>query len=124
MDRNNTIEIKAKTLKIKLFGRDLILRERSAQDVLDVAEFSEQNPDSRGQIIAVAQCTADALKSNWEHAHFFKKRRLKKLLSTKKLLKSLTRQELEVILNIINEIEGNKKKESQEKQSEGKSQDI
>lgn len=87
-----------KTEKIKLFGLDLILSERVAMDVLDVIAFSKRKEalTLEAEPIALAFSVATALKCNYVNLKFwqFKKYKLKRMLSTKNLLKKLSGSEL------------------------------
>lgn len=83
------------SIKIELFGRELILSERFARDVNKLIAFSKQTKekDFTAMLIESAIAIEDALKLNYVNLNwymFLKKRQLKKLLSKENILSSLS----------------------------------
>ena len=107
-----------KTKEIEIFGKKVILSERNAQDVLNLAEYSgsqKMTPSLSVQISAVA--IRDSLKYGvkWYEREY----------SVKKLLKGLTSKELFEFMKMILELEGvETKKKVKGKASGEKSQDT
>jgi len=100
-----------KNKTIELFGRKFILSERNASDVLVLANFSENNQTNNLNTLiykALEVCNA-SLSYNYVNLpwyKFFEKRRLKKLLSSKNLLKTLSQQQIFSMAQDIFELEG------------------
>ncbi len=94
--------------KIKIFGLDLLLTERKAFDVYEIADYSKSIKDDLGSIYGDALFVSAGLKFNYERLllrpfifgkeikitlRLFKYFHLKKILSPEYLLKNLSRSE-------------------------------
>lgn len=98
------------TKEIELFGFKLNLSERNAQDVLDLAEYVKASEDSNINLYSAGYTIESGLRSNYADIRFydFKKKKLKKLLSTKNILKSLSTKEIFDIALEVYKLEGYK----------------
>lgn len=100
-----------KTEKINLFGRDLLLSERTAGDVNRMLEFSRQKPNKNYQdtIFEGAIVVSDGLKINLKNIPFYKflkKLKIKRLISVKSLLNNLPASTIFNLAKKVYELEG------------------
>jgi len=122
-----------KTKKINIAGHDLLLYERSAKDVLDLADFIQsQNGESAAKVnlFIGVQTLLASLKPNLKKVKWFrfiKKYKLKKIISYQFLFLYFSISELDAVVTDIHLLEGNDIKKKvmemgQENESAGKSQ--
>jgi len=106
-----------KTKEIELFGRQLLLFERNASDVLSLADFSAKNPDTGIQIVVykAIKIIQSSLSRNLDNCNWFEKRKLKKLLSQKHLINNLSNQQIFSIAKEVLELDGLLVEENTEK---------
>lgn len=100
-----------KTEKINLFGRDLLLSERTAGDVHKLISFSKQSPEKDYQDILLESAIAlsDSLKYNIKITNRFrliKRFILKKKTSTQYLLINLSANDIFSLAKKVYELEG------------------
>ena len=100
-----------KSLEINLFDRSFFLYERSAGDVISLAEFSLQSTgnDIRTLVYKALDVVESSLKYNYIDLpwyKFFYKIKLRHLLSKKNLIKSISQQQIFAIAKSILEMEG------------------
>lgn len=100
-----------KTRTLELFGKQLILSERNASDVLVLANFSDKNQGNdlntliyKGLEVCEAALSYNYVNLPWHK--YFQKRKLKKLLSKKNLLKTLSQQQIFSLAQDVFELEG------------------
>jgi len=114
MDRNVIAERKCEKIKIpQLWKDDLLIAERYTEDYLDVVEFASKKTGFTSQVTGMAKSISDALKINIENAHSIRRRYFQKILSAKNIMQKLTPHQMSEVTNIINRLEGNKKKVDQ-----------
>lgn len=97
--------------KIELFGHELILSERFAKDVNKLIAYSKRKKekDFTDLIIESSIAIEDALKLNYINLNwyrFWKKRKLKKILSREYLLANLSSSKLFELAKRVYELEG------------------
>jgi hypothetical protein len=103
-----------KTKEINLFGKKLLLGERTAIDVLNLSEALknydiEKKSEPSFYLLTSATVIEDALKiniNNLKWYNFLKKRKYRVQLSAQYLLKNLTQQELMKYTQDVYELEG------------------
>jgi hypothetical protein len=100
-----------KTEEIELFGKKLLLSERTAGDVNRLIVFSEKIKDKKftDMIIEASIILEDSLKINYENLkwyEYFKKRKLKKILSKGNIVNSLSAKEIFNLAEKVYELEG------------------
>lgn len=99
------------TEKVKLFGMDLVLSERTAWDVNKLIQFSKDNKEKDYEYYTIesAILVSDALKNNYQNLkwyEFFKKRKLSRLLSKENISKSMSSRELFWLAKKVYKLEG------------------
>ncbi|MEW6507179.1 MAG: hypothetical protein AB1432_05480 [Bacteroidota bacterium] len=99
------------SIKIELFGKELILSERFARDVNKLIAFSKQKKekDFTDMLIESAIAIEDGLKLNYVNIkwyNYFRKRSLKKQLSKENILSNLSSSQIFNLAKKIYEIEG------------------
>lgn len=105
-----------KQKKISLFGRELILSERGAMDVLNLDRQRDMNDnDAVKGILYLAAALSDGMKCNWEKAILFKRWRLKKITSPSWLVEHLSLTELIGLKDILYELENAVEEDSSKK---------
>ena len=114
-----------KQLEVNVLGIDLKISERSTQDVLDLAEFSQGNMNGL-KALRISTILLNQSFTYWISKHWFIKRwLLNRKLSVNKLTKGLSPKEITELGEKVLELEGNKKKvKKKEKQSAEMSQEV
>lgn len=98
-----------KSVEIELFGRKVLLFERSAADVLELYEFHKSSDGKFGlHIFEFAMQISDALKPNLKT--FWDKKTLGRKFKPGYLIKNLSPAQLLELSEKVSELEGNKKK--------------
>jgi len=100
-----------KQKNIELFGQKFILSERNASDVIILSDFSLTNTgkDLKTLLYKALEVVETSLKFNYSTLPWYKylhKRQLKKLLSKKHLLNTLTTQQVFSLAQDVFEMEG------------------
>jgi hypothetical protein len=99
--------MKAKTKEIELFGRSFILSERYAQDILNLTEYIKELDNSlQSQLFYAAKVGSDALKNNIKTVKFYKRHKIRKLISVPYLLETLSIHQLDELAAAVYELEG------------------
>lgn len=103
-----------KTKQITLFGKELILSERCAADVLNLSETikvytTEEKSSVTFYLMVSTTVIEDALKSNISNLrwyNFLKKSNLPKILNANYILKNLSQKEIMDLTKEVYELEG------------------
>ena len=100
-----------KTKEINLFGRKFLLSERNASDAISLTDFSNKNPDNNITILVykATSIIEASLRFNYLYLHwyeFFKKIKLKRLLSQKSLIENLSQQQIFSLAQEVLKLEG------------------
>lgn len=100
-----------KNKTIELFGKQLILAERNASDVIALSEYAQKNDDeSVSSVVYKAVSILEAsLRINYINLkwyQFFKQLKLRALLSPKYLINNLPQQQIFDLAKEVLELEG------------------